>query len=250
MILLLDQGNTRLKWRLLRSGADVAGAGSGAGSLAEAADCIAAGGGKAALQAVLVASVAAPEITRQLLGDSEVLFGLTPRHLVAVRQCGGLKNGYLEPGKLGVDRWLAMLGARESGAESFLVVDAGTAVTIDVVMGGVHRGGYILPGLSMQRASLGYGTARVGAVTGRAVAGLGLQTATCVLNGTARAVAELASAALIELQQAVGDTCPLFVTGGDVSEIVTLLRGGPIMECDDLVFRGMVVQWRAAVAQG
>lgn len=249
MILLLDQGNTRLKWRLLRSGADVAGAGSGAGGLADAADCIAACGGATALQAVLVASVAAPETTRQLLCDSEGLFGLVPHHLVAIRQCGGLKNGYLEPDRLGVDRWLAMLGARDSGAESFLVVDAGTAVTIDAVMGGVHRGGYILPGLSMQRESLGYGTARVGAVRGKAVAGWGLKTDTCVLNGTARAVAELASSSLIELQLAVGDTCPLFVTGGDVPEIVTLLRGGPIMECDDLVFRGMVVQWRATVAQ-
>lgn len=250
MILLLDQGNTRLKWRLICSGADVAGSGSGMESLADAADCLAACGGGASLQAVLVASVAAPEITRKLLDDSESIFGLVPHHLAAIRQCGGLRNGYLEPHKLGVDRWLAMLGAREREVESFLVVDAGTAVTMDAVVRGVHLGGYILPGLSMQRAALGCGTARVGTAAGRAGAGWGVQTNACVLNGTARAVAELASASLIELQKTVGDTCPLFITGGDAPEIVTLLRGGPVIECEDLVFKGMIVQWRATVAQG
>ena len=67
----------------------------------------------------------------------------------------GLNVAYANPANLGVDRWLAMLALWDKFDSGFLVVDAGTAITIDLVdNSGTHQGGYILPGLSMQRQSL------------------------------------------------------------------------------------------------
>jgi len=64
-------------------------------------------------------------------------------------------NGYTNPCKLGVDRWLAMLGARTFLNDNMLVVDAGTAITVDAVdQNGRHLGGYILPGLQKLVSSM------------------------------------------------------------------------------------------------
>ena len=70
----------------------------------------------------------------------------------------GLRNGYRDPAQLGVDRWLAMCAAWQQFPGSLCVVDAGTAVTIDVVAAdGAHSGGLILPGVCLDgnRAATG-----------------------------------------------------------------------------------------------
>jgi len=73
-----------------------------------------------------------------------------------------LPTHYHDPRKLGIDRWLGVLAARYLGSHNAIVVDAGTAATIDVYeQSSGHLGGYILPGLSMQQASLAAHTARV-----------------------------------------------------------------------------------------
>jgi len=66
-----------------------------------------------------------------------------------------LTLSYDDPSKLGVDRFLAMLGALESFPETpLLVVDAGSAVTFDVIDAkGIHQGGLIMPGIKALRAS-------------------------------------------------------------------------------------------------
>ncbi len=71
------------------------------------------------------------------------------------RACG-VVNGYEQPQQLGVDRWLALLGAHQLNPEGrCLVVDCGTAVTLDVLnQHGEHQGGWILPGLQMMRSGL------------------------------------------------------------------------------------------------
>jgi len=60
----------------------------------------------------------------------------------------GVVNGYDEPGRLGVDRWLALLGAASLVAGDCVVIDAGSAITLDLLRGdGRHLGGAILPGI-------------------------------------------------------------------------------------------------------
>jgi type III pantothenate kinase len=68
----------------------------------------------------------------------------------------GVKNGYDNPAQLGIDRWLALIGARHLVKGKLCVVDCGTAITVDVLSAdGQHQGGLIIPGLvAMYRALL------------------------------------------------------------------------------------------------
>mgnify|MGYP001180339517 FL=1 len=72
-----------------------------------------------------------------------------------LKQYGRLTLSYDDPSKLGVDRFLAMLGALERFPNSpLLVIDAGSAVTFDVIDAkGMHQGGLIMPGIKALRES-------------------------------------------------------------------------------------------------
>ena len=72
-----------------------------------------------------------------------------------LKQYGRLTLSYDDPSKLGVDRFLAMLGALECFPDPpLLVIDAGSAVTFDVLDSkGLHQGGLIMPGIKALRES-------------------------------------------------------------------------------------------------
>ena len=72
-----------------------------------------------------------------------------------LKQYGRLTLSYDDPSKLGVDRFLAMLGALECFPDiPLLVIDAGSAVTFDVIdNNGMHQGGLIMPGIKALRQS-------------------------------------------------------------------------------------------------
>jgi type III pantothenate kinase len=79
----------------------------------------------------------------------------------------GLRTLYQDPSKLGADRWAALIGARALSSTNTLVINAGTATTIDLLGGnGVHYGGWILPGLSLMQESLQQNTAQLPLVVG------------------------------------------------------------------------------------
>lgn len=70
-------------------------------------------------------------------------------------EAAGVRSGYQQPERLGVDRWLALLAVHQQRLGDLLLVDAGTAITLDLLRAdGEHLGGYILPGLQSLRASL------------------------------------------------------------------------------------------------
>ena len=79
-------------------------------------------------------------------------FGDAVTRCVSERERGGVINGYDEPGRLGVDRWLALLGAASLIDGDCLIVDAGSAITVDLLRAdGRHLGGAILPGINTSR---------------------------------------------------------------------------------------------------
>lgn len=106
-----------------------------------------------------VASDTAVDVLSQALRAE----GYTEQHwLRSPQEALGLQNAYADPGTLGVDRWLAMLAARRIYEGAILVIDAGTALTLDLVdENGRHQGGYIIPGVDLMTASLRRDTARV-----------------------------------------------------------------------------------------
>lgn len=105
--------------------------------------------------------------------------------LISQATACGVHNAYLEPERLGVDRWLGAIAAHHMEKVGVVVVDAGTAIKVDVVdEAGVHLGGYITPGLAMMKESLLSNTARIRYDSDEIVGGYGLP------NSTARAVTE------------------------------------------------------------
>ncbi|MGH1486461.1 MAG: type III pantothenate kinase [Cellvibrionaceae bacterium] len=88
---------------------------------------------------------------RQAFSDWSIkVWQLEPCYAVVSREAAGVLNGYSDVSQMGVDRWVAMLAAYSACQNACLVVDAGTAMTVDLVLlSGQHRGGYITPGLGL-----------------------------------------------------------------------------------------------------
>lgn len=247
MKLLLDQGNTNLRWAAVEGGnqivtSGVVSADRPLGDVLRSLPDVAA----ASFSSVLVSSVASNTRNREL---SEVVvrtFGSEPKFLAAMDSLAGLKNGYRDATRLGCDRWLTMLGARTIQDGPLLVVDAGSAVTVDAVRrSGEHLGGFIVPGYELQCHALTTGTAGVGVAIATPERGWGRDTQTAVVNGVVLALAALIDRSLRELRQGVDETVSLVLTGGDAHRIAPCLESHYLLD-EILIFRGMIVQMAAA----
>lgn len=243
MILLLDQGNSRLKWASLTDAGEFLGRGAmasrpGPEELHAVLANVPQGSCRIGLASVLdeTERLRITELTRQLVG-------VTPHTFTSGRESAGLRNGYLEPDRLGVDRWLAMLGARSIAGGALLVVSAGTALTLDAVRAdGLHLGGLIVPGRRLQLESLAQGTAGIGLISTQAADGWGQMTDTAVANGVRLALAATVERALIELSRGLDDTCRVVLTGGDAGFVAAGMSVPGVVVDHDLLFRGMLVE--------
>jgi type III pantothenate kinase len=111
---------------------------------------------------VRIGSVASDQDNEALCRLLQSMLAVPVELARVVSPCSGIQCGYESPSLLGVDRWLAVLAAaNEFGTQNLLVVDAGSAITLDYVGSGRHLGGFIGPGLHMMRAALFAGTAKV-----------------------------------------------------------------------------------------
>ena len=239
--LLVDLGNTRLKWAWLAQGTLGA-----ARAVAHAGPGIAAALGPAwqelpRPEAILVGSVAGPERDAELRALCDELWGCEPRFASARTQAAGVSSGYDSPGQLGVDRWLALLAVHADQRGATCVVDCGTAVTIDVVdAAGRHRGGLILPGLQLMRACL-LSRTRIppfGAPPPRP--DLGRDTAAAVANGALLAVVGAVRETLARACATLGNPLRLVIAGGDAQTLAAALLEASELR-SDLVLEGLAV---------
>ena len=183
--LLVDVGNTAIKWRLANTEGllDAGGSVSDVPSLCNAIE--AEKWGMAGL-----ASVASDAAVVELIAALTASGATAVHRAKAQSSCLGLVSSYAEPERMGVDRWLAMLAAHARNEGALCVIDAGTAVTVDLVSAeGVHEGGYILPGADLMRRALTNETDRiqVNALEVPTIAP-GSNTQACVTAGSWRAV--------------------------------------------------------------
>lgn len=157
MILEVDAGNTRIKWRIVDQSGGIVDFGIHVDSIEKLVESLA----SKKLQRARISSVRSPATNSGLELGIQRSLGIVPEFAQSTQECGGLTNGYLLAEQLGVDRWLAMLaGLRRSEGQAFVIVDAGSAITMDFVdRNGVHAGGYIVPGLRLQLECLSRGTA-------------------------------------------------------------------------------------------
>jgi len=245
MILQVDMGNTRVKWRVI----DEAGASTPEGfdyrQLEQALDEIAVRYPNVSeLQLSCVASRASSE---QLVKGMCCRYpNLRVYEAKSEGQIGNVKFAYSDPGAQGVDRCLAMLAARnEVAGESagVTVIDAGSALTVDVLNAqGEQVAGYICPGYQMMRTALLGETSNIAsgyrASQAKDRPEAGLSTQLCVDRGVLKVFLESVRAFIAEAL-AVGNR--VLVTGGDGR---LLMREGVVTQGDyreTLVFDGLAL---------
>jgi type III pantothenate kinase len=157
----------------------------------------------------------------------------------------GLELAYPEPGRLGVDRYLALVAARARGVEAGLVVLVGTAMTLDALApGGRHLGGLILPSPARMRAALARDAPHLPREGGRLVP-LADNSADAVHSGSL-----LAAAALVERSRAGLDphsTPRLLVSGGGAADLLPALAADA-EHCESLVLEGLACWGRQHAA--
>ncbi|WP_298637149.1 type III pantothenate kinase [uncultured Umboniibacter sp.] len=176
-------------------------------------------------------SVRSEQRTRELLAPL-IMSGVECLR-ATVASVPALQCDYEQPERLGVDRWLAALGACEIYHEA-IVVDAGTALTVDYIAEGVFYGGIIAQGVGLSVTNLLAGTDRVGTVSFESLPKVPANTASAVgLGAVAQAVG------LIKwLQERWAPNAPLVVTGGDGPLLVPYL-GEQVHYQEGLVLNGL-----------
>ncbi|MGL1833224.1 type III pantothenate kinase [Rhodocyclaceae bacterium SMB388] len=234
MILLIDIGNTRIKWGLFEDGQWLR---EGALLHRDARELAAVVAAHAGIRSALGVNVAGPAMAGAI-GEMLDKHGLRLHWFHTSERCGGVINLYDTPQQLGVDRWTALIGARSIHEGHCLVVTAGTATTIDRLDGaGQFVGGVILPGIDLMRRSLAGNTAQLPFAEGRYTT-TPRNTADAIVSGC--------------LSAQIGAVKLLFRSIEDQPDALCLLSGGgapmlealldiPLRRIDNLVLRGLAL---------
>lgn len=160
MKLLIDAGNTRVKWKLLASNEAAC---RGEGALADNGLFSELGDYASFVTRVAVSTVVSEPARTQLERSVRTYTAAPVIFYWAERERNGLENAYKKPATMGADRWHGLYAAWLRYGGSLAVVDAGSAVTVDfLAAGGQHEGGYIIPGRAMMKRSLRQDAARIG----------------------------------------------------------------------------------------
>lgn len=218
-LLALDAGNTRVKWGIADGNGWVAQGAVPTARAAELANALEAAPKPGHAIASNVAGTAMQmELERACLGIGA--------HLRVIRSEAvqlGVVNGYREPSQLGSDRWAALIAAHRAHAGHKLVVNAGTALTVDALAAdGRFLGGVIVPGPALMRASLDRRTAGLRLTEGEFRA-LPLDTPDAITSGAIQA----AVGAVVRMREAMSSAgVPperIVLSGGAAPEIASHL---------------------------
>jgi len=233
MNLLIDVGNTSIHWRLYESGAK----GSPTVSLRhkhqwpETLATLTKTLGAIALTNIYVASVAGQKAREQITDWCVVQFTRMPTFVHSEKQKGLISNAYTKPEQLGVDRWLAVQAGHakleDDAYAAALIVDAGTAMTMDaVLMSGEHLGGSIVAGLHLQQQSLLDNTSEIATSDGDQTI-WARNTASAVASGAYLALVGAIVAAYQQLQHNFKSEAEvlLLLTGGDAETLEQYFSG-------------------------
>jgi len=243
--LLLDVGNTRVKWGIAEDG-EVHRTGSVTQEkIRENGLAVLITRLPRAVDTAYASNVAGPTFATRLAGVVGAHCGCDLHFAKTERSAFGISNSYKQPRRMGVDRWLAMIGAWTELQSACLVVDAGTAVTIDALDNdGCHLGGQILPGVILMAGALAQHTSAIPS-TKPAVAGtyegiamFGQNTRAAVGSGAFGAVTGAIERAIRTLRSNAYDAS-LVLTGGDASRILTALDNSPLHR-PNLVLHGLL----------
>lgn len=258
-MLLVDLGNSRIKWATLGShGPTRMHAAAHHGWRSEdfrRALFPGRSGARAAAATwrgtrVLAVSVASPAVQRRFVAAVRLVTGAGPHFVRSQSAAAGIRNGYRDAWRLGADRWVALIGARHCLPETALcVADIGTATTVDLLAAdGRHRGGVILPGPQLMIDALLRDTGGIRRRMGRMRRRIGpfaRDTAAAVYGGALYATASAIDRLVREACLAVDCTeVSLLLTGGGAPAVAPRLETRHRL-LPDLVLRGLAVLARA-----
>jgi type III pantothenate kinase len=241
--LLVDLGNTRLKWATLAGQRMSAG-----GVFAHAGkpllhDVRTEWSELAHVGGVLVASVVAPAREDELDAFVRERFGVHAQFVRSPAAALGVRNAYAEPARLGVDRFLALAALHAQRSRVQVMVSVGTALTLDALdADGIHHGGLIVASPHLMRETLLMHTARIGTVDGRCTE-MPRSTADAVMTGSLYAAAGAIERFCASTARLLGAPPGLILTGGGADELAPLL--GPFERAHDLVLHGLAM-WAEA----
>lgn len=233
-MLLIDAGNSRCKWARVGQGAFTH---SGVVNNCEWALLQQSFAALPPPSRVIVSNVAGAQVAQEL----RMLCGhwkVSVEFVVAVREQCGVRNRYDDPGSLGSDRWSALLAAWRRMRKACLVVNCGTATTVDALSDeGEFLGGLIMPGITLMRQSLLQGTAQLRDESGH-VQDFPRNSQDAIHSGVLRATlgAIQFQYGLLLAQGAAG--CVL--SGGAANQILEHL-GMPVVYADNLVLEGLQI---------
>lgn len=233
--LFLDAGNTRVKWGVAEGDTWLAFGAAPKDDVASLADAWRPWAGpdlRAAGCNVAGESVGAA------LASALTAQGVSVRWLSAVESAGGVTNGYDHPRQLGADRWAALVGARAACGAACLVVNAGTALTVDALDdAGQFLGGLIAPGVRTMLASLASSTAGLADRPGQHRA-FPTRTADAMTTGALDAAVGAVERARTRLEARCGHAVPIVLSGGGGPALRALLTGD-VLHREHLVLEGI-----------
>lgn len=241
MILELDCGNSFIKWRALSEGGLEVSCGGVVGSDEELVRAVRQQ--TIVLRACRLVSVRTDGETAHLVGTLQREFAIECTCARPATELAGVRNGYQEYERLGLDRWLALVGAYRQVHRACLVLDLGTAVTSDFVdAGGQHLGGFICPGVPLMRSELRTHTRRTrydDALAEQALRSLapGRSTAEAVERGCSWMLQGFVGTQVDMARRYWAEDFEVFLTGGDAPLVVEMIPGARVMP--DLVFLGL-----------
>lgn len=241
MKLLIDLGNTRLKWALwdgaeLHSGGAIAHAGE------RPLDFDSLWQQVHGADVAWVASVASPALDSQLT-QSLLARGIRVTQFVRSRaQACGVRNAYAQPERLGVDRFLSLIAAHAHAHKPTVIVSCGTALTVDALSAdGTHRGGLIAAAPELMRSALLGHTARLGELGSARVVERADNTDDAVESGCWLAAAALIERFVARSAREEFNTAPALVLSGGGAQRLAGLVALPSRIDAELVLRGLAM---------
>ena len=242
--LLFDSGNTRLKWGYYTRGRISK---SGSVTHEQLHDK-----GYAALTSrmprnvthAIASNVAGPGLATKLSSVIGLHAAIDVRFVHCQKHAFGVTTSYKQPRRMGVDRWVAMIGAWNEFRCALCIVDAGTALTIDVLdRSGQHLGGQIIPGIDMMGDSLRLRTSNIVPTSrkspnpGEGLGIFGRSTDDAIAYGSLSAACGAIERAAKRLRSATMRP-KIVLTGGDASRILKQLNSN-VIHRPNLVLQGL-----------
>jgi len=243
MNLLIDLGNTRLKWAL--SSPEALGA---RGAFTHTDTSIASVLEREwialpPVRRIHVASVASLGLDTEIETFAQHRFGVAAEFLRSPSSALGIHNAYPEPHRLGIDRFLALAAAHAASPRAQVIIGIGTAMTLDALdADGTHIGGWIVPSPALMREAVLARTARVGVSDGH-LTDFADNTADALHSGSLHAASGAVERFTANAARRFQTWPAVVVTGGGTDELAALLPGAE--KRPDLVLDGLAL-WATA----